>query len=543
MFVRILQALIILGASHAAAVAEMESSSAQYLAYGIGIFCAIFIFCRKDRMSAGAILPWVILSLTWFLPFLPGINSPYPPTRFLSILALGTFFARHVPASLRRVGLVSGSILVVWMGLLLARSWLFYSQYGYGYDLAHILNILHNTMEGQVLYSDYIKTSILSHHIFISLIALAPLQEISSWPFLPQLLQNLLMGASCFIIAAGMKRKWGDEAAAVSLFTFLLHPAFQGQTLHEFDPAVIGTIGVAIAFWGFAAEKRTLLYAGTLLAVISKETFIAGALPAGAFLVLKSGRRRDGAVITLLALGALTAYLALTRHYSETFTLATQANIRFGEQGLALEGLIGEGIRASKIGYLIHMLIPSGLVALMAPLWLIPALPEMLINVVSRFPMHKLSTHYSALSLPFLAIAAGVGSIKLRALVGKASPFLPGYIIACAIFAALLSNISPLSHTGQFYDVFIPAENPEADDLTWMLERLPAEGSIAVLGQHRALAFLAHREPVIPLPYLDMDTEIRQRDYLLLDGSPDTPADSYRLIESRGDIRLYEKLR
>ncbi len=527
----------------AAATAEREGFIAPRAALSlVGIAVAIRTFNRDKTPPSILLLPWILLGLSGIMPFLPGHGGAYPATRFLVVLAAAASLSVPAGRSHARFSPWLFPLLAAWIALLAVRVSEIQARLGYGYDLAHVLNILENTVEGRFLFSDYTNGSILNHHLFLSLAILAPLYKMVRDPLAFQWLQVLLLGASVALTAWAARHRYGNRGATAAFLVFLLHPAFQGQALHEFDPGILGTFGVAIALLGWSRSSNRLLAAGAILAVLSKEHFAAAAVIAGILLLFARETRRTGIPLVLLGAAGLALWLACGFLLEGPFNLRTAFAIRLGiETGPVPAAPVVPFLSLGKIGYLLHLLLPSGGLALAGGVFLLPTLPEILINLLSRFPMYYLSNHYAVLSLPFLSLAAAAAVCRLGAGSHAAARHIPSFVGLCALLSAVFSNIGPVSHTGAFYDVIAETRPREPERVRALIARLP-DGEVAVMGWHRTLTLLPHRNPVTPLPYIELTDPVEARPIWIVDHADIAIPEDRLLYDSEGELRVYVRM-
>lgn len=534
----------------AAWLAEVPDSNASYAVIALGAAIAFLSFRRRSAPSRATIALWALLALCavpaaaarffpMLRPMLPGFGSSYPPTRFLLVLGSAALFAgfrRWTPEPFRAWHF---GLALLWITLCAARSYELYRRLVYGYDLAHVLNLLDNTLDGRFLYSDYIGATILSHHLFLTLPLLAPLYYFLHSPFLPQAAQIAMMGASALLLPWSLSRRYGRDAGVAAFFTFLMHPAFQGQILHEFDPGVIGLFALTLAIAGYCEDWSALFWIGWIGAILSKEHFAVAACVTGVVMMRagEDGDRAHGKLLAVIGGSVLAGFVVFSFFGERSFNLGTQITLRTGGSAL---GTLVEPLRPSKIGYLVHMFLPNGGLALLAWPLILPALPELALNVVSRFPMNQLSSHYATVSLPMLAFATAVAVHRCAAKDGELGRWAVKYAIAASVGAAVFSNIGPISQSLAFYDVLTTERDWEVRYLDNMIARLP-QGTVAVRGSNRLLIYFPRRRPAIDLPYLDTTKQMESKDLLILDGHSGEPPEGYRLIESEGSTYVYEK--
>ncbi len=515
-----------------ASSSEARGAHASYALALLGAFHLFLLWRTRHEGSWVGTLIYGALAASWFLPFLPGSGSAYPPTRFLVILGSAAHLAHGEWGTAIQKPWAAGLFVAAWMGLIAWRVHNLVDSLTYGYDLAHVQNLVANTLDGRFLWSDYTNGSILSHHLYLSLVLLAPLYAWIPHPLTLQMAQVVLMGVSTGLVASASSRKFGSGTALPVLLVFLCHPAFAGQALHEFDPGVIGLFGTSVALWGWARDSRWAFWIGVLTALGSKEHFAVAGVIAGFILVWMPAHRRTGLLLMAISVAVGAAFGAYAYTSEALFSLKSQLSLRFGDGPL-------EPVRltASRVGYAIHLLAPTGGVALLGFIAFLPALPEPLLNVLSRFPMHSLSTHYHVLTLPFLAWATGAGLARLDAWRPSWTAGAARFAVGTAMLAAVFSQIGPIAQSLAFYDV-IRSPRSEYEEWRTFIADLP-EGDIAVKGSFRLLTLIADRRPVRPLVYADLSAEIAKRPLLILDGAEEPAPAGSTLIAEKGEVRVY----
>lgn len=532
--VTILHSVLLAAGLSVASLCEAPDARAPYAFLLLGI-AHLFLFWRTRHRGTwiGSAI-YASLTASWFLPVLPGVESAYPPTRFLVIAGSAAHLAGGSWDTTLRRPWAAGLFVTAWCGLLAWRAYNLVDALAYGYDLAHVQNMLVNTLQGRFLWSDYTSGSILSHHLFASLSLLAPVYAFAPHPFTLQLTQIVLMGASVGFVAAASSSRFGPATALPVLLVFLCHPAFAGQAVHEFDPGVLGLFGASLAIWGWGTRRPWALCAGTILALGAKEHFAGAAFLAGCVLAMKAEERRTGLLLMAAAVVTIVPFVLYAYTSDDPFSLRTQLAIRFNDAATPAFRMT-----ASRLGYILHLLLPTGGLAILGLPALLPCLPEPTLNILSRFPMHSLTAHYHVISLPFLALATGAGIARLEGWRPSWSKAASRFAAASAILSALLSQIGPISQSLALYDI-IWRPRPQYAEWEAFVKGLP-EGDVAVKGGYRLLLLVPDRRPVVPLPYIDLSEEIAKRPLLILDSVPDSAPPGATLVASRKDVRVYRR--
>jgi uncharacterized membrane protein len=167
----------------------------------------------------------------------------------------------------------------------------------------------------------------------------------------------------------------------------------------------------------------------------------------GLWWALARGRRVEG--LAILAAGAAMALIAIeviVPHFNRAGSSSFFA--RYSEVGGSPGGivhtavtkpwkLVTTAVTGRGLGYLARMFLPLGLVALLAPLMLLAAIPELAINLLSAATTQtSIRFHYTAGLIPVLVAATILGAAQLvRSRPTWAAPLATG-----ALVLAIASN-------------------------------------------------------------------------------------------------------
>ncbi|MBA2296034.1 MAG: DUF2079 domain-containing protein, partial [Actinobacteria bacterium] len=201
----------------------------------------------------------------------------------------------------------------------------------------------------------------------------------------------------------------------------------------------------------------------------------------------------------------------------------------------------------SEVGVLAMLVLTTGGLALLAPRWLLVAIPAVALNLFSAYDLqHTIAYHYWIAAAAAVAVAGAVGAGRVAATSRTTFLRIAG---GAGVFLTVLSLqwVSAIVEQIRF-------EWPHRDDRQAVLDRIPADARVAAPMQ--ALSHLAEREHlyVVPEPLIpvrvgtewtsaDRARATRELDYIVFDprlkfwGSP-TPAEIEREIERRGFVEL-----
>jgi hypothetical protein len=152
----------------------------------------------------------------------------------------------------------------------------------------------------------------------------------------------------------------------------------------------------------------------------------AGAFAATAFVLPDPNPRRSGLTLAVACLwfGAALFLAIPASRAADGLSLSNPLlESRFGSPSGQVEVgvLLSRLLSAATAGTLANLLLMVALLPLAAPLWLLPALPGLLINVAAEpgSMQAALSDHYVWPILPWLFIASAAGIVRIRSRSGR----------------------------------------------------------------------------------------------------------------------------
>jgi uncharacterized membrane protein len=241
----------------------------------------------------------------------------------------------------------------------------------------------------------------------------------------------LLVTQACAVAAGALPVFWlarkhlrSERAALGFALAYLVSPALQWMTLHEFHPVALATPLLLFAFW-YLDEGRLLAFAVVVgLALTTKEHVGLAVAGLGLWHVLSRRRALPGAAIAIagIAVSAVAVGFVIP-HFRPGGGSGFYG--RFDEVGgspggiartaltdpLALLSAASEGRDGT---YLLELLLPLAGLGALAPTALLVAAPELALNLLSS-TRTQTSIHYqySALALAGLVPATVLGAARL----------------------------------------------------------------------------------------------------------------------------------
>jgi uncharacterized membrane protein len=319
------------------------------------------------------------------------------------------------------------------------------------FDLGNMVQAVWSTAHGHPLQVTGLRgdqISRLAAHFDPILAAFSPLWLV--WPSPDMLLvtQAVALALGALPVFWLARKHLGSERAGIGFaLAYLVYPPTQWLTLNEFHPVALACPLLLFAIW-FLDEGRLLPFVvfGLLAATTKEEIgFVVAGL--GLWWALARGRRLEGAAI--LAAGAAVALVAIEvviPHVNRAGTSSFFA--RYTEVGGSPGGivhtavtkpwkLVTTAVTGRGLGYLARLFLPLGLLALVAPLLLLAAIPELAINLLSAATTQtSIQFHYTAGLIPVLVAATVLGAAHLvRSRPHWAVPLATG-----ALVLAIVSN-------------------------------------------------------------------------------------------------------
>jgi len=318
------------------------------------------------------------------------------------------------------------------------------------YDLGNMVQTVWNTAHGhflQMTSGDGRQISRLAAHFDPILAAFAPLWWI--WPS-----PDLLLVTQAVTVALGAlpvfwlahKHLHSERAGLAFAFAYLLYPATEWLTLNEFHPVALACPFLLFAFWYLDEDRLVPFSVFAVLAMTTKEEI--GLVVAGSGLWYAFRRRRlaGGAIAGASLLVSVLAIAVVIPHFNagaESAFYGRDDAIGGSAGGIAKTvvthpwRILEQAFQSGDVHYLLHLLLPLGLLFVLAPIALVAALPELALNLLSATPTQtSIHFHYTAGAIPPLVIASVLGAAALA----RRVPTRTGAIAVAAVAVALAAN-------------------------------------------------------------------------------------------------------
>jgi uncharacterized membrane protein len=310
-----------------------------------------------------------------------------------------------------------------WLALYTWRSTVgHYSLGTNAFDLSVFDYALWNLVHHGTGYVPFMGHSIFSHHFMPILVVLAPVYAVFQSPVFLLVFQLVATAAAALALFAIARRSGAPRIPALVLLSvFLLsrrtHSALAGYFYPESLQALL-TFLLVLAWPRGGWKYWTVL----LLFLMTKEdaAIYAGAFAVAAFMLPDPNRRRSGLtlVVACLWFGAALFLAIPASRAADGLSLANPLlESRFGSPSGEVQAslLLGRVLSATTAGTVANLLLMAAALPLAAPLWLLPALPGLLVNVAAEpgSMQAALSDHYVWPILPWLFIASAAGIVRI----------------------------------------------------------------------------------------------------------------------------------
>jgi uncharacterized membrane protein len=357
----------------------------------------------------------------------PRVERALAPRVERALLELGRRLvaATRISAS-ALCALALGVSVAVFVAAFVAATWTAHARFGtYGFDLGIFDQGTWLLSRGRAPFVTIRGLDLLGQQAAYIMVLVAPLYRLWADPRLLLLLQVLFLALPALVLYRLGTRRLGHPAAGLAVaVAYLAYPGVQWAISWQFHPEAIaaGLLALAVA----AADRRRhgLMALWLALAALCGEEL--GLVVAGFGLLLVVGGRR--------AVGWRTAGAGLAWFLVATYVLvplhAGRATRLFetdygiagsGPQALlaALPTMAGHalqtGLANDGLFYLLLVFLPLLGLPLLAPRWLLPVAPALLLNLAAVQPEHhQLRFHYLATAAPLLAAGAVAGLAWVR---------------------------------------------------------------------------------------------------------------------------------
>jgi len=389
-----------------------------------------------------------------------------------------------------------------------------------------------NTINGRIFQTSDDTGQIisrLSYHADFLLILLSPFYFLWSHPKMLLLAQTLTLGfGSVFVYLISQNILKNKNLALLFGFLFLMNPALQFTNLYDFHAVALATTTLLASFY-FLIKKRYLpMVIFLILSGIAKEEIWVITSFFGIALLFQKIKQikllgLGIAFISLIIFGCLMLYAIPQNLGKQHFAISYFSD--FGNSPIEIiKGAISSPqkifltiFEKDQLNYLKQIFLPLGFLSIFSPLYLIFAIPDLLINLLSNnSQLHQIYYQYSAAITPFIFISSIFSVKKILKTFPKISKlYIIVYLLIFTLFSAYFYGPMPVAKNPNLDMFKRPQKNQQI--IEKFLSKIPEKYTVAAtnnLGSH-----LSQREIIYTIPYgidkADMVLFLRERSELI----------------------------
>lgn len=374
-------------------------------------------------------------------------------------------------------------------------------------DLGNMVQAIWNTLHGHGLE----ETTLSGHqrdrlgiHVDPFLLLFVPLLRIWSSPLLLPIVQALAVSSGALPVFWLARKHLGSSRAGAHFgLAYLLYPATQFSaftTADSFHAVSIAVPLVLYAVWFLDEDRLVAFGAVALLAFTTKEEIPLAIGLLGIWYAVRKGRRLVGLGVFAVGLAVtLFDFLWVIPHFSPSGAdpfLGRYQAVGGTPQGavhklftdpMAFVHAVASGQHAFYVGLL---LVPFLGLALLEPLLLLGAVPDLAINLLSNHPAQtEIGYHYSGGAIPFIVAASIFGAARFRR-------YAAGLSLAVLLTTAAVALIGPIYVLpGDVQALGSPQVSAEAHAVSFIPSGVPVSASNQ-LGAH-----LSERRRIYTFPF------------------------------------------
>jgi len=301
------------------------------------------------------------------------------------------------------------------------------------FDLGNMDQVLWNTLHGRWFQFTnqaidwYGPPTRLAVHFEPIILPLSLIYAFGAEPRILLVFQTLVLASGAlpvFLLTRKYLPEW-PVLSAIMVFAYLLSPALLGLNIFDFHPVSLATPLLLYAILALEYKRYVWFVIACVLAGACKEDIPLALAMLGILLIWKYKLRRLGLVFFFGGLlWSLLAFAVIIPHFypgaqSNNFwyryeTLGNSPGAAIANLFLHPWVFFATFITMDRVYYLAGLFRSAGFLSLLAPEWLLPALPSLAVNLLSTDPLtYSGAYQYNAAIIPFVILAAIHGTRRL----------------------------------------------------------------------------------------------------------------------------------
>jgi uncharacterized membrane protein len=375
-----------------------------------------------------------------------------------------------------------------------------------GYDTAFYDQLLWLLANGHEPFSTIVSKPMLADHFQPGLALLTPLYWLGGGVPALLVVQTVALaatGPALYALARASDAR--PPLAAVPALLWIACPFVARLNLWEFRPTAFVSVLLVLSVLAAIQDRLWLLGATAVLALSLKEDVALVYLALGVVLAIR-GQRRVGTIVAAASAAWFGVATLVVRSGGGSLDAFGRrfAGDRGDSAGEAIVWMIQHPIATAgdiareSLFHLVLLLVATGGLAVLAPLWMLLVLPTAAQNALSAYePQHLLSFHYHQLTMTGLFIAAAMGVPRLQS-AGRGLRLGAGTGVALAAILAVAAGSWAHAHSSE--GIRLPRGPTRA-----ILALIPADASVAA--STHLLPQMSHRLEIyaLPEPFIPLD--------------------------------------
>jgi uncharacterized membrane protein len=343
-------------------------------------------------------------------------------------------------------------------------------------------------------------------HANVIFYLLAPLYALVPSPITLLILETLTVAAAGVALFFLADHLLGDRRLGL-LFgvALLLNPMVQDANLYDFHPEVIACLLYLLALLCLETRRWWGYWVAVCLLLFLKEDMIAVVASLGIVTIVRVSRRRGwltigaalayGAVICLVCWRALGVPLSGNEFVRFAYLFGQRSGTAAGTGARQAAWLAR--FTAKDCWYIVYVGVQGGFLAVFEPLWMLPAAPDVLLNLADRklWQSNISGVYYSALVVTVVTVAGIYGFKRLR---DASSPLARPLLGFFALQVAVIGYVFSPAPYGYFSSWRQFDSQIDREAFRQIAEQIPSDASLAT--QNNLGAQFAARSEIFEYP-------------------------------------------
>lgn len=422
------------------------------------------------------------------------------------------------------------------------------------FDLGNMSQTVWNTSQGNFFMltnpDGTEKISRLADHSDILLVLFAPLYLLWSDPKVLLIVQSLVLALGGIVVYFLAKEILKSEKLSLALsLSFYLNFWIHEQNIFDFHAVTVGTTLLLASFLFLIKKKYVWFSLFLVLSVMTKENVFLVASFFGLYLLFKQRKIVPGILLTVIPtiiFFYLTSKAIPHARGNVHFALSYYSYIGSSTQGIVKNILLhpqivlGHIFSLSSFYYLNELFIPTGYLALLSPLYLVFALPDMAISLLStNTNLRSYQYHYGAIVMPFVYISTMYGMLFLIHRIKKLP--IKNILFYYILFSALITCYFYSPIPGMKDADYRPYTAQNTLLISHYLSLIPQNSSVSA--SNNVGAHLSHRDNIYVIPFA-----LESADYIVLYGERKSTVNSVNRVtheelvqDTKNNFYLFKK--